>query len=133
MLTNRSIPSATVIPVVQYPDVIAAAEWLCEAFGFRERLRIGKHRVQLAVGDDGALVVAEGAAAGDGHSIMIRVEDAGLHAQRAAAAGARVSRPGTYPYGERQYGAVDPWGHAWTFTQTVDDVDPASWGGEIRE
>ena len=30
---NRSIPSATVIPVLIYPDVRAAVEWLGAAFG----------------------------------------------------------------------------------------------------
>jgi len=58
MLSNRSIPRATVIPVLAYPDVSQAAAWLCDAFGFSVRLRIGNHRVQLNVGD-GALVVRE--------------------------------------------------------------------------
>ena len=31
---NRSIPSATVIPVLIYPDVREAVEWLCVAFEF---------------------------------------------------------------------------------------------------
>jgi uncharacterized glyoxalase superfamily protein PhnB len=48
------------------------------------------------------------------------------------AAGAEVSStPVTHPFGERQYGARDPGGHRWTFSETVDDVDPASWGGEL--
>jgi len=34
MLSNRSIPRATVIPVLAYPDVNQAAAWLCDAFGF---------------------------------------------------------------------------------------------------
>ena len=46
-VSNRSVPSADVIPVLAYPDVPVAAEWLCRAFGFRERLRIGDHRAQL--------------------------------------------------------------------------------------
>ena len=41
MLTNRSLPTATVIPVLVYPDVRAAVVWLSEAFGFVERVRIG--------------------------------------------------------------------------------------------
>ena len=41
MLENRSIHSATVIPVLVYEDVAEAVEWLCDAFGFVERLRIG--------------------------------------------------------------------------------------------
>ena len=41
MIDNRSLPTATVIPVLVYPDVRAAVEWLTEAFGFVERVRIG--------------------------------------------------------------------------------------------
>ena len=49
MLTNRSAPPATVTPVLIYPDVRAAVEWLEAAFGFEERVRIGDaHRAQLA-------------------------------------------------------------------------------------
>ena len=44
MLANRSIPRATVIPVLAYPDVNQAAAWLCDAFGFSVRLRIGAPR-----------------------------------------------------------------------------------------
>ena len=37
--TNRSAPSATVVPVLIYRDVARAVDWLCGAFGFTERLR----------------------------------------------------------------------------------------------
>ena len=44
--------------------------------------------------------------------------------------GARVVDPITdHVYGERQYTAVDPWGHRWTFCETLDDVAPEDWGG----
>jgi len=56
MLENRSSPSATVIPVLRYDDVVQASEWLCTVFGFKERLRIGTHRIQLNHGD-GSLIV----------------------------------------------------------------------------
>jgi uncharacterized glyoxalase superfamily protein PhnB len=39
-----------------------------------------------------------------------------------------VNEPTTYPYGERQDTAIDPGGHAWTVSQSIDDVAPASWG-----
>lgn len=45
--SNLSMPEATVIPVLSYPDVSVAAAWLCHVFGFSERLRIGNHRIQL--------------------------------------------------------------------------------------
>lgn len=134
MIANRSIPDATIIPELAYPDVREAAAWLCGAFGFTERLRIGGHRVQLTLGG-GALVVTErgGATeAGGGHRIMVRVDDADAHCARAEAHGARiVQRPTSHPFGERQYSVVDPGGHAWTFTQSIADVDPAEWGGEL--
>lgn len=43
MKVNRSIPAATVVPVLVYPDVREAFAWLCPAFGFTERLRIGEN------------------------------------------------------------------------------------------
>jgi uncharacterized glyoxalase superfamily protein PhnB len=107
MLSNRSIPSAIVIPVLAYPDVNQAAEWLCRAFGFTVRLRIGSHRVQMNVGD-GAVILRElrdnevGAQLGVGQSVMIRVDDADAHYLRAKNCGALIKEgPVTYPYGER--------------------------------
>ena len=130
---NRSIPASTVIPVLLYPDVRVAAQWLCEAFGFTERLRIHGHRIQLHVGD-GAVVAAEGEASAAGHSIMVRVADARAHHERARQAGAKILRaPEDHPYGECQYTAADLAGHVWTFSESIADVDPASWGGELVE
>jgi uncharacterized glyoxalase superfamily protein PhnB len=135
MRSNRSIPRGPVIPVLAYPDVDEAAAWLCNAFGFTVRLRIFRHRIQMNVGD-GALVVRElredeaGAPLGVGHSVMIRVDDADAHCKRAREHGARVTQePTTYPFGERQYNVVDLAGHSWTFSQSVDDVHPETWGG----
>jgi uncharacterized glyoxalase superfamily protein PhnB len=136
---NRSIPDASVIPVLVYPDVREAVAWLTAAFGFAERLRIGEnHRSQLSFGDDGALIVAD--VHGDRrpprrgevtHSVMVRVGDARAHCARAQAHGARILRePADFEYGERQYSAQDPFGHHWTFSETRADVAPADWGGE---
>lgn len=135
--SNRSCPSPTVIPVLYYPDVHAAAAWLCAAFGFTERLRIFDHRIQLNVGEAGAVVVADGPGSnpGDGSisvSIMVRVSNADEHCAMATRGGAVVLTPlATHPFGERQYTVKDFAGHKWTFTQTVADVDPATWGGEM--
>ena len=60
MKHNRSVPPATVVPVLSYPDVRAAVAWLSAAFGFAERTRIGEsHRAQMSIGADGAVIVAE--------------------------------------------------------------------------
>jgi hypothetical protein len=40
--------------------------------------------------------------------------------------------PTDFEYGERQYTAEDPFGHRWTFSQTLRDVAPEDWGGEHR-
>ena len=134
--SNLSMPSATVIPVLHYADVPAACAWLCRSFGFVERLRIGDHRVQLAVGE-GAVVVAQmsgagAASVGAGHSVMVRVRDVDAHFAQATVAGARtVSEPTTHVYGERQYSAEDLAGRLWTFSQTVANSSPRSWGGEL--
>jgi len=130
---NRSIPNVTVIPQLPYPDVDKAAQWLCEAFGFTVRLRIGNHRVQLNVGD-GAMVVME--PRDESRKIergypLVRVEDARGHCERARRFGARIIRePADQPFGERQYTAEDLAGHQWTFSQSIADVDPREWGGE---
>jgi hypothetical protein len=95
MPTNRSMPPGPVIPELPYADVPVAARWLCSAFGFRERMRIGSHRIQLHVGA-GAIVVVEGSATPDASGCRVMVG-----------------------------------GHRWTFSQSVADSDPASWGGEF--
>jgi uncharacterized glyoxalase superfamily protein PhnB len=135
MLANRSIPRATVIPVLAYPDVNQAAAWLCDAFGFDVRLRIGDHRIQLNVGD-GAVTVREmrpnevNAVLGAGCSVTVRIDDADSHCNRARSHGAQITQePVTHPFGERQYNAVDFAGHSWTFSQSVADVHPQDWGG----
>ncbi len=130
---NRSMPGSDVIPELAYPDVREAAAWLCRAFGFSERLRIGGHRVQLTFGA-GAMVAIEGdgVAAGKSHGVLVRVADAEAHYRRAVEAGAQTGGPPVvYPYGEKQYSARDPGGHVWTFSQTIADVDPADWGGQL--
>jgi uncharacterized glyoxalase superfamily protein PhnB len=128
---NRSVPDVSVIPELPYRDVREAAKWLCRAFGFRERLQIGDHRAQL-VYKDGAVIVIQGEA-GSSH-LLVRVEDADAHRAQAEAAGAKIrSEPTDWPYGERQYSAEDPGGHIWTFSESIADVDPADWGGTLKE
>jgi uncharacterized glyoxalase superfamily protein PhnB len=134
---NRSIPQSTIIPVLIYPDVREAVDWLGSAFGFVERVRIGEnHRAQLSFGA-GAVIVGDvrndrrpprlGEVT---HSVMVRVDDARAHCGRAKAHGARiVMEPTDFEYGERQYTAEDLAGHQWTFSETLADVGPEEWGG----
>lgn len=137
MQRNRSIPTSTVVPVLTYPDVRAAVAWLGAAFGFIERVRIGEsHRAQLNIGD-GAVIVADvlndrrpprpGEVT---HSIKVRVKNVREHCERARTHGSRIIvEPTDFPYGEREYTAEDLAGHQWTFSETLADVAPESWGG----
>jgi uncharacterized glyoxalase superfamily protein PhnB len=138
MIANRSIPSATVIPVLVYPDVRAAVAWLTEAFGFVERVRIGEdHRSQIRIGDNGAVIVADARREQQPpqpgivtHVIKVRVPDVDAHLERARAHGAKVlQEPTEYEYGERECTIEDLGGHRWQFTQTMRDVAPEEWGG----
>jgi uncharacterized glyoxalase superfamily protein PhnB len=136
------MPENTVIPVLAYPEVRAAVDWLCGAFGFEERLRIADHRAQLSF-EGGAIVVAglsgssintpaSGSALVTTHSVMVRVSDVDAHHARATQFGVKALGPPTdFPYGERQYTAQDLGGHLWTFSQTIADIDPNDWGGEL--
>jgi uncharacterized glyoxalase superfamily protein PhnB len=136
VIQNRSVPTASVIPELGYDDVVEASDWLCNAC-FTQRLQIGNHRVQLVFGDGALIVIERDKTAGDRpvaltHAVLVRVDDADRHHEQAMKGGARILRPPTdYPYGERQYSAEDLGGHRWTFSESIADVDPASWGGTL--
>jgi len=138
VIENRSLPTATVIPVLVYPDVRAAVAWLTEAFGFEERVRIGDdHRSQMRVGEDGGVIVADvhsdQQAPQPGHVthlLKVRVADVDAAFERARSHGARVlQEPIEFEYGERECTLEDPAGHRWQLTQTIRDVAPEEWGG----
>ncbi len=129
MKSNASMPSSAVIPLLPYASVVEAAAWLERVFGFSVRLAIGGHRIQMNAGE-GHVVLTLTSEPVARSSVMVRVDDVDAHHARVVAEGAQVSgAPQTFPYGERQYTAIDCGGHAWTFSQSVDDVPPESWGG----
>jgi uncharacterized glyoxalase superfamily protein PhnB len=134
------MPSSTVIPELVYPDVRAAVAFLTAAFGSEERLQIGEdHRSQLSFGS-GDVIVADvrgdrrpPRAGEETHGVIVRVDDAAAHCERARAAGARIlMEPTDFEYGERQYTAEDLAGHRCTFSETLRDVAPEEWGGTPR-
>ncbi len=132
------MPLGPVIPVLAYPDVRAAVDWLVEVLGFVERVRIGPdHRAQLSFGE-GSLIVADvghGRVAPVGkeasQTVMLRVEDVASLCERVRKSGATIiGEPQDFRYGERQCTFQDHAGHRWTLTQTLADVAPEDWGGE---
>jgi uncharacterized glyoxalase superfamily protein PhnB len=141
IVANRSMPPGTIIPELVYGDVGTAVAWLCNTFGFQERLRIGNHRSQLVLGEASMVVVGRGGVSdfhlpeGDAtHSLMVRVAGVDQHYEHTQQCGARIiSPPADYPYGERQYTAEDLAGRRWTFSQSVADVDPREWGDVLFE
>lgn len=126
------------IPVLAYANVNEAVTWLSAAFGFSERLRIGDHRAQMLVPGGGAMVVRDApdsieAEKNHAHATMVRVSDATALFERAVSHGATVVHPVTdYAYGERQFTVVDIGGHSWTFSESIEDVAPDTWGGVLR-
>ncbi len=140
MQANRSAPIGPVIPVLTYPDVRAAVDWLVEVLGFVERVRIGpNHRAQLSFAE-GCLIVADATrervpptGSEVTQSVMLRVDDVKTLCERTREHGATIlDEPNDFEYGERQCAFADPWGHRWTLTQTLRDVAPEEWGGSTR-
>ena len=153
MISNRSAPAGTIVPSLIYNDVAGAIDWLCDVFGFKERLRAGEDgkvgHAQLAIGQGGVMLgasrIGQGfASAPDSaelrppranevsQTLLVRVEDVDAHYEHAKQRGARILQPPTtHPYGERQYTAADLEGHRWTFSQSVADVNPEDWGASV--
>jgi len=128
-----------------YKDAARAIDWLCNAFGFEVRLKIEEggriHHSELVYGDgvvmvgDEQLGVEKGrmsrsprsVAGGNTQNMMVYVDDAIAHCERARAAGARIiEEPAVHDYGEdywtdRGYECEDLEGHRWWFYQRLRD------------
>jgi uncharacterized glyoxalase superfamily protein PhnB/catechol 2,3-dioxygenase-like lactoylglutathione lyase family enzyme len=151
MIANRSAPCGTVVPSLIYNDVAKAIDWLCDAFGCRERLRAAGAdgtitHAQLAIGQGGVMLGASRVDHGNrtdfrpprrdevSHSIFVHIEDVDAHYEHAQQRGATIVHPPVaYPYGEKQYTAEDLEGHRWTFSQALADVNPEEWGAAVSE
>jgi uncharacterized glyoxalase superfamily protein PhnB len=65
-------------------------------------------------------------------TLVVRVPDVDAAWQRAMDLGfAPLAAPVTGADGERQAVVRDPAGHAWALSQSMADVDPAAWGGQL--
>jgi len=135
------------IPAVFYRDPMAALDWLEKAFGFERIMLITDEAGNLAhsemafggglimIGSEWSDTTRSPASVGGKNTQTVRVEldeDIDAHCARAKAAGAAILRePADEFYGARVYGAVDPEGHAWSFSKTVryvsrEDAEKAS-------
>lgn len=139
MQINRSVPPVTVVPVLIYPDVRAAVAFLTSAFSFVERTRIGdSHRAQLAVGKDGAVIIADVSNGrrppqGDGvsHTVRVRMSNVDETFARAVDHGATViESPVDREYGERDCTLEDLAGHRWQLAEATADIAPEEFGNK---
>jgi uncharacterized glyoxalase superfamily protein PhnB len=140
MVVNRSAPRATVVPVLVYEDVAKATDWLCDTFGFTERLRAAGPgdsvtHAQLAIAEGAVMLGREGGEFRHqrpnevSQYVLVHLEGVDEHFEHARQCGARILKsPTDMPFGERQYTVEDPWGHRWTFSQSIADVAPGTWG-----
>jgi uncharacterized glyoxalase superfamily protein PhnB len=124
-----------ITPYIYYEDVAAALDWLTDAFGFGERMRMP--------GPDGTVIHAEMEFADGvimlgnpgpeyqspkrtGHVnqlIYVYVDDVDEHFKQAKAVGATIeAEPEDQVYGDRRYAATDLEGHEWNFATHVRDV-----------
>jgi uncharacterized glyoxalase superfamily protein PhnB len=142
MISNRSVPTNTVLPHVTYGDVEEASLWLSNAFGFVEHYRYGDpvSGAQMRAGD--AWVMLEKARdrratprqTGSGtQSLTIFIEEIEAHFERAKSFGVKLLEDlHETEYGELQYAAEDLDGHHWLFSRHARDVSPDHWGATVR-
>src|SRR5215471_9385959 len=144
MISNRSVPTDTVLPHVVYPDVAEAIDWLTKTFEFTEHYRYGEpggpvSGAQMLLGK--AWIMLKRARPGSAtpaqlgygtQNLTVFLEDVDTHFQRAKSAGARIVEDlHETVYGERQYGAEDLAGHHWLFSRHARDVSPDQWGATV--
>ncbi len=123
-----------VVPALRYNDVRAAAQWLCNAFGFEEHRIISDEDgavryAQLACGSGMIMLCPVGGSAFDAYMAQptdagdretqvcyVHVPDALAHKARALEAGAELVLDIDAGEGRGQgYSCRDPEGHVWSF------------------
>lgn len=125
-----------ITPYLLYEDAAAAIQFLTNAFGFSERMRMPNDQggVAHAELEFAGEVLMLGTPGTDFRSpkrsgvdspafVHLYVDDLDDHYTRAKEAGAEITRePEDQFYGDRTYGAKDPEGMSWYFAQHVRDV-----------
>jgi PhnB protein len=129
-----------ITPYLFYEDVEAALEFLARAFGFQETLRysgaqgyvshaemrLGDGTIML--GDPGEQYRNPGHVGAVGVAVYVTVHDVQATFEQAGSAGAQIIEPpADQPYGSRRFGARDPEGHEWWFSQPTPSLAPEDW------
>jgi uncharacterized glyoxalase superfamily protein PhnB len=141
MISNRSVPTDTLLSHIVYRDLEAAIVWLSQAFGFVEHYRYGRPPSGAQMSAGNAWVMLRQARDGEAtpkelgfgtQSLTVFIEDIEAHFARAKFAGVTVlENLHETEYGELQYAAEDLGGHHWLFSRHARDVSPADWGATV--
>ena len=146
--TTDALVATALTPYITVADGPRALEWYAEALGAVEQLRV--------VGDDGRIGHAElaiGAArlmlsdeypefgvvspttlGGSGTALHLTVADVdGVFARAVAAGATSLADPADQPHGARHGTLVDPFGHRWMLSQTIEAVDVDTYRDRARE
>ena len=136
--TQAPATAPNIYPCLGYRDAKAAIGWLCEAFGFEQRmvhpgegrevahaeLSLGPGIVMLGSASDDMPDVDTNALTADGEAdfsripfaLYVAIEEVDAHCERARAAGAEIVRElNDTDYGSREYAARDLEGNVWSF------------------
>ena len=119
---------------LSYDDLAGAVEFLCRAYGFRERIEdrledpdgngftatwveVGNTTIMLGrAGDHG--LVSPNSVGGSSAMIVVTVDGIDPHYRRAKSAGAEIVVDiHDVPWGFRRYESLDVGGHRWHFMQ----------------
>jgi uncharacterized glyoxalase superfamily protein PhnB len=138
MPKNPPADMSRITPYILYEDVAAALDWLTDAFGFGERMRIPGpdgtvSHAEMELADDGVIMMGNPGPeyqnpkrTGQVHQLIyVYVDDVDGHFKQAKAAGATITaEPEDQFYGDRRYAAKDLEGHEWNFATRVRDIPP---------
>jgi PhnB protein len=139
MSINPLVPA--VVPMLAYENGPAAMDWLCSAFGFRERTRWLDEAGKLAHGEllteyDGLVMLASPTPDYEGprrhrehcesarrwstvpwviNGVLVYVSDIQSHYDRASLAGAHILSQIENDFPGKRYRAEDCEGHRWMF------------------
>ncbi len=141
MISNRSVPTETVLPHVMYRNLEEAIVWLTNVFGFVEHYRYGSPLSGAQMKAGSAYIMLEqmkpeGRTPGElgfgTQSLTIFLEDLETHFARAQSAGVTLEENlHETVYGEFQYAARDLDGHHWLFSRHARDLNPDQWGAVV--
>lgn len=131
---------------IYYRDAGKMIDWLCDAFAFEVVIKVEGENGRIEHSEltygEGLIMVCEeqvgpasrwnvdmksplSVSGANTQGMMVYVDNVDAHCAHARAAGAKiVDEPALHDYGEeywadRSYGAVDPEGHLWWFTQRI--------------